>query len=93
MLVKRVNNGYEFESPTVNGAFIVKLTLTDKGEEKLETLPIGVPVTFTPRDLDKGTIKKAIGDERWKNFEKMKKDGISTMFIDPHKSGFIPHVW
>ncbi len=93
MLVKRIEKGFEFESPTSNGAFIVKLTLTDNGEETLETLPVGVPVAFTPRNLEQGTIEKTVGEERWKNFLKMKEGEISTMFIDPHAKGFIPHIW
>lgn len=93
MLVKRVKNGYEFENPTTDGIFIVRLTLTDNGEEKLETVPVGVAVSFIARDLEPGTIEKAIGEVRWQNFLNMKKGGISTMFIDPHFKGFIPHVW
>lgn len=93
MLVKKIANGYEFESPTKDGTFIVKLTLDNNGEETLETLPIGVPVSFTPCKLSKGTIKKTIGDAKWNNFIKMKDQGIKTMFIDPHSNGFIPHIW
>ena len=83
MLVKKINHGYEFESPTVNGAFLVKLNLMDNGDETLETVPIGVPVTYEPRKLDRGTIEKSIGTSRWNNFIRMRDEGISTMFIDP----------
>jgi hypothetical protein len=93
MLVKRIEKGYEFESPAVDGAFIIKLTLTDAGEETLETIPVGVAVSFTPRDLEPGTIEKTIGKVRWENFLTMKTERISTMFIDPHPKGFIPHIW
>lgn len=93
MLVKRIEKGYEFESPTTDGAFIVRLTLRDNGEEKLETVPVGVSVAFRPSDLEPGTIEKALGEERWQNFSNMKAEGISTMFIDPHSKSFIPHVW
>jgi len=77
----------------MDGAFIVRLILTDNGEEKLETVPVGVTVSCIAHDLEPGTIEKAIGEVRWKNFLKMKEGGISTMFIDPHFKGFIPHVW
>ena len=93
MLVKRINNYYEFLSSSFDGAFIIKLTLTDKGKERLVTIPVGVPVSFTPRDLEPGTIRKAIGEERWENFLRMKESGIFAMFIDPHYKGFIPQVW
>ena len=93
MLVKRIEQGYEFESSTRDGAFIIRLTLTDNGEEKLETIPVGVAVSFTSCKLENGTIEKAIGDVRWKNFLSMKAGGIATMFIDPHSKDFIPHVW
>ena len=83
MLVKKIDSGFEFESPTINGAFMVKLTLEDSGNELLETIPVGVPVTFEPRELKPGTIEKSIGSKRWSNFVRMKEEGINTMFIDP----------
>jgi len=83
MLVKQIDHGYEFESPTVNGAFLVKLSLMDNGDEMLETIPVGVPVSFESRKLDRGTIEKSIGTSRWNNFIRMRDEGISTMFIDP----------
>lgn len=93
MLVRRVKNGYEFESPTNDGAFIVRLMLTDSGKEKLETCPVGVAVSFKARVLPPGTIKNAIGPERWKNFLHAREKGIATMFIDPHKPGSMPLTW
>lgn len=93
MLVNMINNDYEFVSPTTDRAFIVTLTLTEDGKEKLHTVPVGVAVSFKQLDLKPGTIKKAIGKERWENFLKMKKQKISTMFIDPKIKGFIPQVW
>lgn len=83
MLVKKIDSGFEFESPTVNGAFLVKLSLMDNGDEMLETIPVGVPVSFGPRKLNKGTIEKSIGVKRWKNFVRMRDEGILTMFVDP----------
>lgn len=82
MLVKRIESGFEFESPTTNGAFLVKLSLMDNGDELLETVPVGVPVSYEPRKLKNGTIEKSIGLDRWKNFIRMRDDGIYTMFID-----------
>lgn len=93
MLVKRIENGYQFESLTTDGAFIVRLTLLDSGKERLETCPVGGSVCFKARTLPIGTIERAVGPERWKNFQQMKKREISTMFIDPHYNGFIPHIW
>ncbi len=83
MLVKKIDKGFEFESPTLNGAFMVKLTLMDNGDELLETIPIGVAVSYVPRKLESGTIEKSIGNKRWNNFVRMKDEGIRTMFIDP----------
>jgi hypothetical protein len=83
MIVKKISQGYEFESPTINGAFMVKLTLFDNGNELLETIPMGVPVSYEPRELKSGTIEKYIGTKRWSNFIRMKDEGIRTMFIDP----------
>ncbi len=83
MLVKKIDQGFEFESPTINGAFMVKLTLMDNGDELLETIPIGVAVAYEPRKLKSGTIENSIGIQRWKNFMRMKDEGIRTMFIDP----------
>ncbi len=82
MLVKKIESGFEFESPTVNGAFLVKLSLMDNGDELLETVPVGVPVSYEPRKLNTGTIEKSIGLDRWKNFIRMRDEGISIMFID-----------
>ena len=83
MLVKKIKSGFEFESPTINGAFLVKLSLMDDGEELLETIPVGVAVSYEPRVLKSGTIEKSIGSKRWSNFIRMKEEGINTMFIDP----------
>jgi len=93
MLVKKTINGYEFESPSNDGAFIVTLTLLDNKKETLHTIPVGVPVTFTPLELKPGTIKQTIGAQRWKNFLRMKELEISTMFIDRHPKEIGHEVW
>ena len=36
-------------------------------------MPVDVPVVFEPRILEPGTIRKAIGEGRWENFERMKE--------------------
>lgn len=93
MLVRKIENGYQFESLTMDGAFIIKLTLTKGGKEKLETCPVGTAVSFPPRELPAGTIKKAVGPERWKNFLQMKGKGIATMFLEPHRGAPMPRTW
>ncbi len=90
MLVEKIENGYQFTSPTVDGAFVVKLTLTKGREERLNTISVAMSASFPQRKLPPGTIRKAIGEERWSNFVRMKKLGLSTMFIEPQKKGFIP---
>ncbi len=91
MQVMKVDGDYEFTCPTVDGEFIVKLILTADGEERLNTQPSNAPVTFPPRVLEQGTIRKAIGEERWENFERMREKDFPVMFIDAHKKGFVPH--
>ncbi len=88
MLVKRTESGYEFTTPTTDGAFIVTLLLTYSGEETLHTVPVGVPVSFTELKLKPGTIEKALGAERWSNFQRMKKLDVPMMFIDRHSREF-----
>jgi hypothetical protein len=83
MLVKKIVRGFVFDSPTTNGAFLVKLSLMNNGDELLETIPMGVAVAYEPRHLQPGTIEKSIGSKRWSNFIRMKDEGIDTMFIDP----------
>ena len=91
MHVKRIDGDYEFTCPTVDGEFLVKLILTADGQEHLNTQPTNAPTTFPPRILEAGTIRKAIGEERWANFERMREKDIPEMFIDGHKKGFFPH--
>ena len=88
MIVKQIDQGYEFSTYTSDGAFLVTLTLSDTGAETLRTVPVGVPVSFTPLKLKRGTIRKAIGHERWQNFLRMRKLAIPTMFIDRHSREF-----
>jgi hypothetical protein len=89
MLVEKINNEYRFTSPTVDGAFVVKLTLKGK-EESLNTISVPLSASFPQRKLKPGTIRASIGEERWKNFMRMKKLKLATMFIEPHSKGFIP---
>ncbi len=93
MHVKKVNGDYEFTCSTINGEFIVKMILTENGEEKLNTQPLEVPEVFPVNNLEPGTIEKAIGKERWENFQRMKDKGFDMMFIDAQKQGFIPHIF
>ena len=41
MLVEKINNEYRFTSPSVDGAFVVKLTLKGK-EESLNTISVAL---------------------------------------------------
>lgn len=92
MLVRKIGDTFEFESLTTDSAFLVKLLLTSSNEEKLITLPVGVEVSFVPRELEKGTIRKTIGEDRWENFLRMKDKGINTMFIDSQREGIGTNV-
>lgn len=87
MIAKRIEGGYQLESPTINGVFVVKLTLTDGGEESLETCSTAVGVCFPVQKLDPGTIERIIGPARWKHLAEMKEKGIVQMFVDPQADG------
>jgi hypothetical protein len=93
MLVQKIKGGYQFTSITFDCAFIIKLTLPHDGKERLETCPVGAKGKFKPRILPRGTIKKAIGPERWKNFLSMKEKNIDKMFIDPYRGVTSPRTW
>jgi len=93
MLAQRMKGGYQFTSLTFDGAFIIKLTLPHNGKERLETCLVGSKGKFKPRMLPRGTIKKAIGPERWKNFLSMKEKKIDQMFIDPYQGMTSPRTW
>lgn len=96
MIAKRIKDGYQFESPTTNGFFVVKLTLNDEGKETVETCSTAVGVCFPKQELTPGTIERVVGPKRWKNFLSMKEKGIDQMFIDPqrHKRrAHAPRTW
>jgi len=79
MIVKRMDRGYEFSTYTNDGGFLVKLTLGDTGAETLQLVSVRARVTFKPVKLKRGTIKKAVGSQRWQNFIHVKKRTFSTM--------------
>lgn len=93
MLAIKVEDGYQFESPTINGVFIVKLHLLTDGREKLETCSSSMSVCFDRVDLEPGTIEKIIGPQRWKNFIEIKEKGLEKMFIDPYKNKTSSRTW
>jgi hypothetical protein len=82
MIVNKIDSGYEFLTYTRGGGFLIRLILSDTGEETLHTVSVRVPFSIKPVKLKRGTIKKAIGDQRWQTFIHMRKLAISTMFID-----------
>ncbi|MGD0650743.1 MAG: hypothetical protein ABSA97_06335 [Verrucomicrobiia bacterium] len=79
MIVKKTDNGYEFSTYTSEGAFLVTLTLSDAGAETIHMVSVRVPLSFTPLKLRRGTIKKAIGNQRWQNFIRMRKLAVSAI--------------
>ncbi len=83
MIAKKIQGGYQLESPTINGVFVVKLTLSDEGQETIETCSTTVGVCSSVRELDRGTIERTIGPARWQLLGEMKEKGIAQMFIDP----------
>ncbi|MFH1038829.1 MAG: hypothetical protein V1789_09220 [PVC group bacterium] len=85
MIAKRMEGGYQLESPTINGVFVVKLTLTDDGKECLETCSTSVGVCFPRQALEPGTIEKIVGPQRWQHFQEMKAKGLDQMFVDPQR--------
>jgi hypothetical protein len=96
MIAKRVEGGYQLECPSINGIFVVKLTVSDGGEEKAETCTTKLKFCLTPQELPPGTIEKIIGLKRWKLFIEMKEKGIEKMFIDPQNSrrrAGAPRTW
>jgi len=93
MLVQKSKDVYQFTSLTFDGIFIVKLTLSNDGKERLETCPVGTKVKFNPRLLPRGTIKKTIGPERWKNFLSMKEKKLYKMFLDSYQGKTSSRNW
>ncbi len=96
MIAKKIEGGYQLESPTINGVFVVKLTMTDDGKETIETCSTAVGVCFPIQELDRGTIERIIGPDRWQHLQEMKEKGIVQMFIDPQDSARrvkAPRTW
>ncbi len=96
MIAKRIEGGYQLESPTINGVFVVKLTITDAGEESIETCSTTMGVCFPVLKLDPGTIERVIGPARWKHLREMKEKGLSQMFVDPQdkdRRAQAPRTW
>lgn len=85
MIAKKIEGGYQLESPTINGVFVVKLTITDEGKESLETCTTKLGFCLPSQVLEPGTVEKVIGHKRWDNFLKMKEKGIDQMFVDPQR--------
>lgn len=88
MLVRKVGDHYEFESSTADGAFIVRLMIGQApGDESIAMISKGIAGVFEPQRVEPGTIRKAIGEDRWNNFLRMREQGARAMFIDPHEPG------
>ena len=79
MIVNKIDSGYEFLTYTSDGGFLLRLTLSDTGAETLHTISVRTPLSIKPVKLRPGTIKKAIGDQRWHDFIRVKKRTFSTM--------------
>ena len=81
MIVQKTDSGYEFSTYTTDEGFLVKLTLRDSGAETLQLVSLRAPVKFKAVKLKRGTIKKALGSQRWQNFTRMKKRAFSTTLL------------
>jgi hypothetical protein len=81
MIVKKTKSGYEFLTYTSDEGFLVALTLGDTGAETLRLVSVRARITFKPVKLKRGTIKKAIGAQRWQNFIRTRKRTFSTMLM------------
>jgi len=81
MIVKKTDSGYDFLTYTSDGGFLVTLTLGETGAETLHLVSVRVPVSFKPVKLKRGTIKKAIGGQRWEDFISVRKHDFSTMLM------------
>ena len=79
MIVNKTDSGYEFLTYTNKGGFLIRLILSDTGEESLHTVCLRVPLSIKPAKLKRGTIKKAIGDQRWRDFVQLRKRHFSKM--------------
>ena len=87
MIATKVKEGYKLESPTIDGVFVVKMTLNDTGEESIEICSGRAGVCFPVQKLNPGTIEKIVGPQRWRFFQKLKEEGVDRMFLDPQKEG------
>lgn len=81
MIVKKTCGGHEFLTYTSEGGFLVTLTLGDTGAETLHLVALRARVSFKPVKLKRGTIKKAIGVQRWQNFIRMSKARDSMLLL------------
>jgi hypothetical protein len=79
MIVNKIDSGYEFLTYTSDGGFLLRLTLSDTGAETLHTISLRVPLFIRPVKLRRGTIKKAIGDQHWRDFIRVKKRTFTSM--------------
>jgi len=79
MIVNKTDTGYEFLTYTRGGGFLIRLILSDTGEESLHTVSVRVPFSIKPVKLKRGTIKKAVGEEHWHDFIQLKKRSFKTM--------------
>ena len=81
MIVNKTDSGYEFLTYTNDGGFLLRLTLSDTGAETLHTISVRVPLSIQPVKLKRGTIKKAIGDQRWRDFIRVRKLTFQKMLM------------
>ena len=81
MIVKKTDDGYEFLTYTSDEGFLVTLILGDTGAETLRLVSLRARVSFKPVKLKRGTIKKAVGSQRWKNFIRVRKRTFSTLLL------------
>jgi len=79
MIINKTDSGYEFLTYTNDGGFLLRLTLSDTGTETLHTISVRTPLTIKPVKLRRGTIKKAIGNQRWHDFIRVKKRTFKMM--------------
>ena len=81
MIVNKTDGGYEFLTYTNDGGFLIRLTLSNTGAETLHTISVRVPLSIKPVKLRRGTIKKAIGDQRWHDFIRVRKRTFDKMLM------------
>ena len=81
MIVNKTDSGYEFLTYTSDGGFLIRLTLSNTGVETLHTISVRVPLSIKPVKLKRGTIKKAVGDQRWHDFTRVRKLTFEKMLM------------